>query len=55
MGKFGKNLAEMIGKSEKKLKGIRKAILFVFDQIFGLPMPDFMLLTVYNKKRVLKG
>ena len=39
----------------KKLMGIRKAILFVFDQIFGLLLPDFMLLTIYNKKRVLKG
>jgi len=38
----------------KKLKGIRKAILIVFDQIYGFPLPDLMLLTIYNKKRVLK-
>ncbi len=34
----------------KKLKGIRKAILFVFEQIFGFPLPDYIFLPIYHKK-----
>ena len=39
----------------KKLMGIRKAILFVFEWIFGYPCPDFILLPIYQKKWVLKA
>lgn len=34
----------------KKLKGIRKAILFVFEQIFGFPLSDYIFLPIYHKK-----
>jgi len=39
----------------KKLMGIRKAILFVFNQIFGFPLPDYILLPIYQKKCLLKA
>jgi hypothetical protein len=34
----------------KKLKGIKKAILFVFEQIFGFQLPDYIFLSIYHKK-----
>jgi len=39
----------------KKLMGIRKAILFVFNQILGFPLPDYILLPIYQKKCLLKA
>lgn len=38
----------------KKLKRIRKKILFVLNQIFAFPDPDYILLPIYQKKCVLK-
>jgi len=38
----------------KKLMGTRKAILFVFNQIFGFPLPDCIILPIYQKNGFLR-